>query len=90
MGHRGQGVIDAYRTGDVEFHRKLYAEKAAPFLRIQARTPSQTEQTIAELQEKLAKRDQTIRDMRWKLQALMKDMGHRKKAQKGEWNDASW
>jgi integrase len=53
MGHKSQGVIDNYRTRDLEFHRKLYAEKAMPFLRIEEATPSETEQTIKEMRNEI-------------------------------------
>ena len=55
---------------DVEFQRQLYAEKAMPFLRLETATPSETEKTImelrrkvAELNEKLEKRDPLLRDI---------------------------
>jgi hypothetical protein len=44
----------------VKFHRKLYAEKAMPFLRLETATPTETEKTIAELREQLNARDEEI------------------------------
>lgn len=55
MGHKSHGVIDNYRTRDPEFHRKLYVEKAMPFLRIEEATPSETEQTIKEMRNEIEK-----------------------------------
>jgi integrase len=49
MGHTGPGVDSAYRPKDEEFYRKIYAEKAMPFLRLETATPSETEKQIGEL-----------------------------------------
>ena len=46
MGHTGPGVDSAYRPTDPEFYRKIYIEKAAPFLRLETSTPSETEKAI--------------------------------------------
>jgi integrase len=46
MGHAGPGVDGSYRPTDPEFYRKLYMEKAMPFLRLESNTPSETEKTI--------------------------------------------
>jgi len=46
MGHTGPGVDSAYRPKDSEFYRKIYAEKAAPFLRLETSTPNETEKAI--------------------------------------------
>lgn len=52
---------------DVEFHRQLYKEKAMPFLRLGAATPSETEQTIMELRER-------IKQLEQKYKARVKDI----------------
>jgi hypothetical protein len=49
MGHTGPGVDAAYRPKDPEFYRKVYAEKAMPFLRLESATPTEVEKTIEEL-----------------------------------------
>lgn len=80
MGHKGNyqapHIPDSdahyFSREDVEFHRRLYAEKAMPFLRLEARTPTETEETIKELQTKLADRDKKISDMRWRMRELTK------------------
>jgi integrase len=65
MGHIVRtGQEEHYRPRDVEFHRKLYAEKAMPFLRLETATPTETEKTIAELRQKLTERDQEINAMK--------------------------
>ena len=65
MGHIVKtGQEEHYRPTDVEHHRKLYAEKAMPFLRLEAATPTETEKTIAELREQLTKRDQEVEAMK--------------------------
>ncbi|MDH5795226.1 MAG: hypothetical protein OEZ24_03870 [Candidatus Bathyarchaeota archaeon] len=61
MGHTvREGVDEHYRPTDVEFHRKLYAEKAMPFLRLETATPTETEKTIEELRAQLKERDKEI------------------------------
>jgi len=68
MGHIVKaGQEEHYRPTDVEFHRKLYAEKAMPFLRLETATPTETEKTIAELRQQLTERDQEINDMKEKM-----------------------
>jgi hypothetical protein len=49
MGHTGPGVDANYRPVDPEFYRKIYAEKALPFLRLEAASPSESEKAIEEL-----------------------------------------
>ncbi|UCE44501.1 MAG: hypothetical protein JSV57_03220 [Candidatus Bathyarchaeota archaeon] len=59
---------DAYFPKEnVEFHRRLYKEKAMPFLRIEHKTPSETESLIEEqiarieqLERQLAERDRLL------------------------------
>jgi len=53
MGHKGKGVTDHYISRDSEFHRKLYGEKAMPFLRLEIATPTETEQTVIELRQRV-------------------------------------
>ena len=61
MGHVVKtGQEEHYRPTDVEFHRKLYAEKAMPFLRLETATPAETEKAIEELKKQLAERDKEI------------------------------
>lgn len=48
MGHTGPGVDASYRPKDPEFYRAIYAEKAAPFLRLEELTPTATEKRIQE------------------------------------------
>lgn len=64
MGHKGKGVRDHYRPQDVDFHRKIYAEKAMPHLRLETATPSETDKTISELRQKLENREGEILDLR--------------------------
>ncbi len=70
MGHKGKGVIDHYRTRDPEFHRKLYAEKAAPYLRIELKTPSETEKQIEELRRQLDERDKQLKEVTLTIEKL--------------------
>jgi len=65
MGHVVKAGLDEhYRPKDVEFHRKLYAEKAMPFLRFETATPTETEKTIEELKKQLTERDKEINAMK--------------------------
>jgi len=45
----------------VEFHRGLYAEKAAPYLRLDAQTPGEMELTIKELRSKVTDLEATLK-----------------------------
>jgi integrase len=71
MGHTVKGVDENYRPQDPEFYRELYAEKAMPFLRLEAPTPTETsaiintlkkqhEAEMDSLKEELQKRDEQI------------------------------
>jgi integrase len=53
MGH-SQGVRDHYLAQDPEHYRKLYAEKAMPFLRFETATPSEFEKAITERDQEIA------------------------------------
>jgi len=70
MGHVVQsGQEEHYRPRDVEFHRKLYAEKAMPFLRLEQSTPTETEKVIEDLRNQLAERNGTVRDLQDRIQS---------------------
>ncbi len=60
MGHTVRGSDANYRPQDPEFYRKQYEEKAMPFLRLEAATPTETEKTIVELKKQLEERDKQI------------------------------
>jgi len=65
MGHIvREGVDEHYRPKDPEFHRKLYAEKAMPFLRFETATPTETVKLIEKLKEQLKERDKEIKTMK--------------------------
>lgn len=54
MGHIIRtGQEESYRPTDVEFHRQLYKEKAMPYLRLETKTPSETEAIIEDLRKQL-------------------------------------
>jgi len=75
MGHIVEaGVDEHYRPQDPEFYRKLYEEKAMPFLRLETRTPSETEKQIDELSEQLKHKDEVIEKMKGRLDNLEKAM----------------
>jgi len=60
MGHKG-GVEQHYLSKDVEFHRKRYTEKAAPHLRLESATASETDKVIQELRDQLTERNEKLR-----------------------------
>jgi len=65
MGHIvNAGQDEHYRPTDVEFHRKLYAEKAMPFLRLETATPTETEKSMEELRKRLKERDKEINSLK--------------------------
>ncbi len=69
MGHVVQaGQEEHYRPRDVEFHRKLYAEKAMSFLRLEQPTPTETEKVIEDLRAQLAERNGTVRELQGRIQ----------------------
>lgn len=53
MGHT-VGVDASYRPRDPDYYRKIYAEKAMPFLRLETATPTETEKQIDELRQENA------------------------------------
>lgn len=56
---------------DVETQRQLYGEKAMPFLRIETATPSETEQTIRQLEQTMEKLRQENLELTQKLNSHM-------------------
>jgi integrase len=71
MGHTVSGSDANYKPQDAEFYRELYAEKAMPFLRLEAPTPTETsaiintlkkqhEAEMGSLKKELQKRDEQI------------------------------
>jgi len=71
MGHTvSAGQDDHYRPTDAEFHRKVYAEKAMPFLRLESATPTETDKTITELKRKLEERDKEVEEMKTMIMKL--------------------
>lgn len=53
MGHVVRGSDANYRPQDSEFYRKLYEEKALPFLRLETATPIESEKQIEELRQQI-------------------------------------
>ena len=47
--------VHYFSREDVEFQRELYREKAMPHLRIETSTPTETDKTIKNLEEKIVK-----------------------------------
>jgi hypothetical protein len=67
MGHTGPGVDASYRPKDHEFYRKIYAEKAMPFLRLETNTPTEIEKTIETLKDQISKKDQKLLELEQKI-----------------------
>jgi len=70
MGHKGKGVFDNYRAKDPEHHRKLYAEKAMPFLRIQNATPTETDKMMVEQDNKIKSLERQVEELKQKDQEI--------------------
>jgi len=80
MGHVVQaGQEEHYRPRDVEFHRKLYAEKAMPFLRLEQSTPTETEKVIEDLRNQLAERNGTVRELQDRIQSTERKLAELEK-----------
>lgn len=82
MGHKGPGVDGAYRPKDGEFYRAIYAEKAAPFLRLDATTPLESEKAIEELRGENAELKARLNQLSVSastLEALLKRVGELEK-----------
>ena len=62
MGHKVK-VVHNYISKDAEHHRQLYAEKAAPNLRIGLTTPLETDKQIQELRLELARTKEILGQM---------------------------
>lgn len=68
MGHTSSLGVDLhYFSRDAELHRKQYAEKAMPFLRLETATPSESEKQI----EELRKENVMLKDKLENLEKLM-------------------
>lgn len=65
MGHSvSAGVDEHYRPIDTEYYRKLYKEKAMPFLRLENPIPTQTDKALALQSKELEKLKRQNRDLR--------------------------
>jgi len=72
MGHTSMlGVDLAYFSQDPEHHRKIYAEKAMPHLRLETATPRETEQTIKEMRKEIEKLRQENLKLQQRLDGTM-------------------
>jgi len=68
MGHIvKEGQFDNYKPDDVEFYRDLYREKAMPFLRIEAETPSETQKIITQQQAEIERLESENVDLKSRL-----------------------
>lgn len=71
MGHLSSMGVDLhYFSKDIEQHRGIYKEKAMPFLRIETRTPSETEKQI----EQLSAENKTLRDELSNVQSRLEEL----------------
>jgi ribosomal 50S subunit-associated protein YjgA (DUF615 family) len=68
MGHTVRGSDANYKPQDPEFYRKIYEEKAMPFLRLETATPTETEKTISELKKQVEQKDQKLQELEMKIQ----------------------
>jgi site-specific recombinase XerC len=71
MGHTvNAGQDDHYRPTDEEYHRKLYAEKAMPHLRLETATPTETDKAITTLEEE----NRVLKEQIQRLESVMGKM----------------
>lgn len=70
IGHVVRGSDANYRPRDSEFYRKLYEEKAMPFLRLEAPTPTESEKQIEELRQQLESKTEQLEKMEEKIAKL--------------------
>lgn len=77
MGHTvNAGQDDHYRPMDVEFHRKLYEEKAMPHLRLETSTPTETDKAIVALEQENQELQTRLENMEGVLQKMYKKIFH--------------
>jgi integrase len=67
--------VHYFSREDVEFQRKLYMEKASPFLRVETKNPSETEKEIAEFRTELNKTQKKLEKKDQEIQQLKNEMG---------------
>jgi integrase len=80
MGHIvKQGQEESYRPLDVEFHRKLYAEKAMPFLRIEKPSRSEMGEIIEEKAKEIEDLQRQLTKANAKIERVEKYMSFAKK-----------
>lgn len=70
MGHVVRGSDANYRPQDPEFYRKLYVEKALPFLRLETATPIESEKQIEELRQQISQKDEEIQGLKQNMTKL--------------------
>jgi hypothetical protein len=70
MGHITRGSDSNYTPKDPEFYRKLYEEKAMPFLRLETATPIESEKQIQELRQQLQGRTEQLKRLELKIEKL--------------------
>lgn len=71
--HIPQSDEHYFSRKDVEFHRQLYVEKAMPHLRLETKTPTETEQEIIDLRKQLEARDKELRAIHSELARFRRD-----------------
>jgi len=84
MGHTvNAGQDDHYRPKDVEFHRKLYAEKAAPDIRIDSETPRETEKALTSLKQENEDLKERLQLLENKIDTIIKMQSEAAKIREG-------
>jgi integrase len=74
MGHTLPGARGHYMATDPEHYRKLYAEKAMPFLRFETGTPLDVDKALTPLNEAIAKKDEEIAAMKREIAEIRETM----------------
>jgi integrase len=71
MGHTSALGVDLhYFSKDAEFHRKLYREKALPFLRLEVATSSDPENQIEELRNQVSQKDEEVKNLKDRIERV--------------------
>jgi len=78
MGHIvKEGQEESYRPQDPEYYRKLYAEKAMPFLRIEKPSPLKMEKVIDDQTKEIERLKKELGDRDRRLEMFQKDLDRR-------------
>jgi site-specific recombinase XerC len=77
MGHTVKaGQDEHYRPPDLEYYRKIYAEKAMPFLRLETATPTEAEKAITTLKQENKELKEQIENLETTMHKIYQKVFH--------------